>query len=293
MNDFQPGILADIPAAARYLTFALRPGAAPEAALQRLAELADGDSVVVGLGKPLVEALGAELPGLEDFPAYSEPGATVPSTPQALWCWLRAADRGELVHRTRELRAALEEALHLEQVIDAFRYGSGLDLTGYEDGTENPDGEEAVEAAIVRDAAPGLDGSSYVAVQQWVHDLDIFLARSPAERDNTFGRRLADNEEIEEAPESAHVKRTAQEDFEPEAFVVRRSMPWADARAEGLVFTAFGHSVAAYKVLLHRMVGRDDGVVDALFGFTRPVTGAYYWCPPVRDGRLDLSALQD
>jgi len=293
MNDMQPGILADIPAVARYLTFSLRPGAAPESALQRLVEQADGESVVVGLGKSLVEALGAELPGLQDFPAYEEPGATVPSTPQALWCWLRGSDRGELVHRTRELRAALHRALHLEQVIDAFRYGTGLDLTGYEDGTENPVGEAAVAAAVVRGAGPGLDGSSYVAVQQWVHDLDAFQARSPGDRDNTIGRRISDNEEIGEAPESAHVKRTAQEDFEPAAFIVRRSMPWADARGEGLVFTAFGHSVDAYAALLRHMTGLDDGVVDALFGFTRPVTGAYFWCPPVCDGRIDLSALQD
>ena len=30
--------------------------------------------------------------------------------------------------------------------------------------------------------------------------------------------------------------------FTPEAFVVRRSMPWAGAEGEGLVFVAFGRS---------------------------------------------------
>jgi putative iron-dependent peroxidase len=39
------------------------------------------------------------------------------------------------------------------------------------------------------------------------------------------------------------------------------------------------------------MVGAEDGTPDALFRFTRPIAGAYYWCPPVKDGRLDLSAL--
>ena len=39
------------------------------------------------------------------------------------------------------------------------------------------------------------------------------------------------------------------------------------------------------------MTGGEDGVSDALFEFTRPVTGAYFWCPPVRDGRLDLRVL--
>ncbi|MFV1973459.1 MAG: Dyp-type peroxidase [Thiohalobacterales bacterium] len=293
MSQPQPGILADVPAAARYLVCSLKPGAAPAATLERLVEIADGHSVVVGLGRPLLQAVGADIPGLEDFPAYSEPGAEVPATPQALWCWLRGDDRGELVHTTRTLRAALAEAFQVEQVIDAFRFRSGRDLTGYEDGTENPVGNDAVAAAIVAGAGPGLDGSSFVAVQQWVHDLGAFQAKSPVDRDHAIGRRIADNEEIDDAPGSAHVKRTAQEDFEPEAFVVRRSMPWADAQSEGLVFTAFGHSVVAFNALLQRMVGLDDGVVDALFGFTRPVTGAYYWCPPMQDGRLDLSALPD
>jgi putative iron-dependent peroxidase len=39
------------------------------------------------------------------------------------------------------------------------------------------------------------------------------------------------------------------------------------------------------------MVGAEDGIVDALFKFTQPVTGCYFWCPPSRRGRLDLSAL--
>ena len=39
------------------------------------------------------------------------------------------------------------------------------------------------------------------------------------------------------------------------------------------------------------MVGEDDGITDALFTFTRPLTGTYFWCPPVQDGKLDLSAL--
>jgi putative iron-dependent peroxidase len=49
---------------------------------------------------------------------------------------------------------------------------------------------------------------------------------STTEQDHAVGRRRSDNEELDDAPESAHVKRTAQESFEPEAFVVRRSMPW-------------------------------------------------------------------
>ncbi len=48
----------------------------------------------------------------------------------------------------------------------------------------------------------------------------------------------------------------------------------------------------AFEAILQHMAGLDDGIPAALFNFTRPLTGSYYWCPPMRGGKLDLSALQ-
>jgi putative iron-dependent peroxidase len=114
---------------------------------------------------------------------------------------------------------------------------------------------------------------------------------TPRQRDDAVGRRHSDNVELANAPLSAHVKRTAQENFEPAAFVVRRSMPWAESGEAGLMFVAFGATFDSFEAQLKRMLGLDDGITDALFRFTRPVTGAYFWCPPMRRARLDLSAL--
>ena len=163
--------------------------------------------------------------------------------------------------------------------------------TGFVDGTENPKGKKASAAAIVRGAGAGLDGSSFVAVQQWIHDFQRFEAMSAKDQDNAVGRRRSDNKELTGAPRSAHVKRTAQESFSPEAFILRRSMPWTDGAAGGLNFVAFGKSFDAFEAQLKRMVGAEDGITDALFKFTRPLTGSYFWCPPMAKGRLDLRAL--
>ena len=111
------------------------------------------------------------------------------------------------------------------------------------------------------------------------------------QRDAVIGRRLDTNEEIADAPVSAHVKRAAQESFDPPAFILRRSMPWAEAHEHGLEFIAFGESPDRFERVLRRMVGLDDGTSDALFSFSRPVRGGYYWCPPIANGRLDLSKL--
>ncbi|HUL11508.1 MAG TPA: hypothetical protein VLU73_04975 [Methylococcaceae bacterium] len=87
------------------------------------------------------------------------------------------------------------------------------------------------------------------------------------------------------------VKRTAQEGFEPTAFMVRRSMPWATTDRQGLEFIAYGQSPDAFERVLRHMVGLDDGIADELFTFSRPVTGGYYWCPPLLSDRLNLSVL--
>ena len=278
----QPGILEPLPPLPRYLVFALEPDTDVAAGLKALVELVDGDATVAGIGEAPLSAIGRSVPGLRPFPPLAGPGVSIPSTPAALWLWLRGDDRGELLLRGRHLEQALAPAFRLVETWDGFKHGSGRDLTGYEDGTENPEGDEAVAAAIA------ADGASLVAVQRWEHNFNRFEAMQPEERDHCIGRRRSDNEELDDAPESAHVKRTAQESFDPEAFVVRRSMPWADASAAGLMFVAFGHSLDAFEAQMRRMVGLDDGIVDALFRFTRPVSGAYFWCPPVKGGKLQL-----
>ncbi len=289
----QPSILPGVPTLARYLSLSLRPDADPATVHESVKALDISGGLVVGLGEPLIALLGGTIEGLRTFPALSGPGVQVPSTQHALWIWLHGSDRGELVNRGIAIGESLSDGFDLAQVTDGFKHGDeelGRDLTGYEDGTENPEGDEAVDAAFVQGGGPGLDGSSFVAVQKWVHDLRRFNSMPQTEQDNIIGRRKSDNEEIDDAPESAHVKRTAQESFEPEAFVLRRSMPFADPKGEGLMFVAFGKTLDAFEVQLRRMVGLEDGVTDGLFRFSHPVSGDYFWCPPVRDGRLDLSA---
>ncbi len=161
----QKGVLAAVPGQARYLTFLLNAGTHPRRALSALAKIADGETCVVGIGQSTVAACGAGIDGLREFPGFSGKGFTVPSTPAALWCWLRGGDRGELVHLSRRIEAALAPAFAAGSVVDAFRHGSGRDLTGYEDGTENPKGRKAVAAAVAKGSCAGPDGSSFVAVQ--------------------------------------------------------------------------------------------------------------------------------
>lgn len=291
MDMTQPGILAEGNKLARYLEFSAATEADIRSALQSLAANDNADKTVIGLGQSLVDMLGTTVQGLTTLSAQTVNDIEVPSTPVALWCWLRGDDRGELFHRSRQLESMLAPGFSLDKTMDSFQYDENRDLSGYEDGTENPEGEEAIQAAIVQNQGAGLDGGSFVAVQLWLHDFETFDTMSTEQQDDAIGRHVSDNEEFDEAPESAHVKRAAQESFEPEAFMLRRSMPWAEGMQAGLVFVAFGHSFDAFEAVLNRMLGIEDSISDALFSFTRPVSGAYFWCPPVKDGKLDLSAI--
>jgi len=217
MNTPQVGILLPVSPVARYLTFSLAPAADPKDCLRALAALADGERTVVGFGRVLVSALGIEIPGLRSFPTFAGAGLELPATPAAVWIWLRGDDRGELMHRARGVERALLPAFRLDEMRDAFLHDGGRDLTGFEDGTENPTGDEAVRNALVGSDSGVFAGSSFVAVQRWRHDFERFERMPAAEQDLVIGRRRIDNEEIADAPASAHVKRTAQESFTPAA----------------------------------------------------------------------------
>lgn len=283
MSFEQTGILQDVPQHARFLSFTRKPDADVCAALRALLPLVDGEQLVLGLGASLVRLFGGQIAGLREFSGVAGSRVAPPVTPADLWCWCRAEQRGELVHQLRHIQRVLAGAFELQDAVDAFKYDKGRDLTGFEDGTENPQQEAARTTAIVQGQGVGLDGGSFVAVQQWLHHFDRFEILSESQQDDLIGRHRRDNQEFDTAPASAHVKRTAQESFTPPAFVLRRSMPWTQRDQAGLHFVAFATSFAAFEAQLRRMVGAEDGIVDGLFQFSQPLSGSYFWCPPMRN----------
>ena len=313
----QPGIFAHIPAHARYLRYSRAKDATVgdlRVILQALADMVDGEQVVLGLGPALLKDLNpraaAKIPGLHDFAAPAGSKVAWPHSPADLWLWLRAAqgqDVGHLHALTQLLNSVLQPAFELLDAVDAFRHmaqgdeeaGISRDLTGFEDGTENPKGQKALKAAFA------ADGSSFVAVQLWQHRWARIHGMSAHDQSLAIGRDRASNAEIEDAPESAHIKRTTQEDFTlsdgSEGFSWRRSMPWVggvDGNASGLHFVSFGKSFEAFELQLASMSGVNsakDGITDAVLQMSQPLRTSYFWCPPMQgtkgQKRLDLSFL--
>ncbi|MHB8370823.1 MAG: Dyp-type peroxidase [Leptospirales bacterium] len=243
---------------------------------------------ILGLGEPLLRSFSLSLPSLRPFPALTGPAVSVPSTQGSLWAFATAQSRSELFDLSEALTALFEKDFELDDRMETFTYREGRDLSGYIDGTENPSGEKAFSVAIA-DGSTAPSGSSFVAVQRWAHDLTALHAHSRSEQDRMIGRELESNRELDDAPVSAHIRRSAQEDFSPAAFIYRKSMPWVLGDKKGLEFIAFGRSLDPFERILRRMTGSEDGVRDGLFAFSTPTTGSYYWCPPVSEGHIDLT----
>jgi len=290
LKQVQTGIYETVPLHGRFLYFQLKHDVTADGlsqCLQSISDDIDGQSAVIGFGDAVLNLLQAK--GLESlrFPSYETRGVQVPATPAALLLWLRGDDHGDVTIKGQSLIAKLRSVFDFESAVNVFRYKDGHDLTGYEDGTENPEGEEAFETAFSKSPK----GGSYLAIQKWQHDLVSFKAKSKIEQDHTIGRELESNEELDDAPESAHVKRTEQEAFEPDTYLLRRSMPYSEDDHAGLMFLAFAGTTESFSKILAKMVGEEDGIVDALFSFSRPLTGAFFWCPPMKDGKMDLTVI--
>ena len=89
-----------------------------------------------------------------------------------------------------------------------FIYRNSLDLTGFIDGTGNPEPEDQHDRAIVPDGQPGAGGSFCIA-QRWVHDLDYFNGLSLEDQENTFGRTKADSTRLDDAGADVAPQRTS------------------------------------------------------------------------------------
>ena len=190
----QRGILEPVPPFGRHLFFSFSSGDA-QAALRRVTAAVDGVQTIIGFGA----SLGVKVEGLHELPSFAGEKVHMPSTPAALWLWLRGDAPAELTTRGDALvRLAAPEFVLLEAT-DTFKHDGGRDLTGYEDGTENPKGEKATAAAF------DAHGGSFVALQHWVHDLKHFSSLPGAEQDDIIGRERVSNDELPDAPVAPRV----------------------------------------------------------------------------------------
>jgi putative iron-dependent peroxidase len=288
----QPGIFAVGTRAHHHLQLDVSPEADRHdlvAALRDVREQATtvaGVNLVIGFGSELCRRIAPDwLPaGVTPFETITGvDGVRLPAEQHDLWIWLHSFGPDSVFDIARHTNAALRGLATVVREQPSFTYQASQDLTGFEDGTENPPVDEAVGLVAVPDGRPGA-GGSVVLLQQWVHDLEAFEALDADDKDQIIGRDLATGDELDEGVRSprAHISRVVIDDPDGnELEVFRRSTAFGGVLDHGLVFLAFSPDIERLATMLNRMTGRDDGLRDHLTDISRCTASAWYVAPPV------------
>ncbi|AXQ23843.1 Dyp-type peroxidase [Acinetobacter wuhouensis] len=166
-----------------------------------------------------------------------------------------------------------------------FRYLDGRDLTGFIDGTENPQfPDDRDEVALLGEDAGIFAKGSFVFAQRYVHDLDKWKHLKVDAQEHVIGRTKLESIELDDdvKPDNAHVARAVIEDDEGEELeILRHSLPYGDGQGEqGLFFLAYTKDLTRIDKMLVRMFGTSgDGIHDRLLHFVTAVDGAYFFAP--------------
>jgi putative iron-dependent peroxidase len=258
---------------------------------QRLGEEDPELKAVICLGPTLLRDLTDDVP--EDFQAFETvvstdgSGREAKGTQEELLLWLHGPNKGRVWRTQWEARQGLKGHMRVARETMTFIYGNSLDMSGFIDGTGNPDpADRDREVAIVPDGKPGA-GGAFVLAQRWVHDLDAFEQLPIEAQEAVFGRRKPDSARMDNPPPTSHLAhvelrdgKTADATKPKRNEITRRSTPYAfHDGTVGLYFMAFCKDQAPLRERLRAMYGLDGNVRDQLTDFSNPASGSFYFAP--------------
>ena len=249
-----------------------------------------GDEVsgVMGFGANVWGRLFPDSPRpkeLEEFVAIEGEKYTAVSTPGDLFFHIRAKRTDVCFELASLVSAELSGAVESIDEVHGFRYFDGRAILGFVDGTENPEGEEKFDAAIIGEEDEDFAGGSYAFVQKYLHDMKAWNALPTEEQEKAIGRRKFTDVELgdDEKPENAHNAVTNISDDEGnELKIVRANMPFANpSKGEfGTYFIGYAGTFSTTRKMLENMfVGDPVGNTDRLLDFSTAVTGTLFFVP--------------
>lgn len=248
-------------------------------------------NLVLGFGPTLLADLGAEMPNdfqpFETFVSVDGSGTEAKGTQEELLLWLNSPQKDDVWLAQYDARTALKGHMTVARETPTFILGESLDMTGFIDGTGNPDSKDEPTVALVPDGEPGT-GGSFILAQRWVHDLDGWNEMSIPDQEKVFGRTKSDSTKLDEQTDYSHLSHVelkeggeAGDAVSPKRNeIARRSTPYAfHDGTVGLYFMAFCREQAPFRERLDAMYGVNGEVRDRLTDFSNPVSGSFYFAP--------------
>ncbi|WP_035415770.1 MULTISPECIES: Dyp-type peroxidase [Ferrimonas] len=220
---------------------------------------------------------------LRPFPSFEQDDRKAPVQPVDIFVHIRS-DRLDINHiAAMEVCHRLKGLVQLVEEVRSFRYLDNRDLTGFVDGTENPQGSHRRTVALVGDEDAGFVGGSYIHTQRYQHQMARWNSISQKQQEDTIGRTKVENEEYasQDKPLTCHIKRTNLKDADGNSMeILRQSMPYGDMMEQGLFFISCCRTPAHFEAQLKSMIhGDGHGHYDHLLNFTQAVTGSAFFAP--------------
>jgi putative iron-dependent peroxidase len=292
-------VLQPLTRAAIFLVVTMNPGAASRGvvrsfcgdlpALLRAVGFCDLEgslSCVMGFGSDVWDRLfGPPRPAeLHPFREIQSGSRHAVATPGDLLFHIRSKRMDLCFELATQIMTRLRGAVLPVDEVHGFKYFDDRDLIGFVDGTENPTGRAAIDAAVVDFEDEAFLGGSYVVVQKYLHNLDRWRALSTEAQESIIGRTKLADIELDAAvkPTSAHNALTTIVEGGKEMKILRDNMPFGNAaRGEfGTYFIGYTRSPRTIEQMLVNMfVGRPAGNYDRLLDFSRAVTGNLFFAP--------------
>lgn len=281
----QSGVFALGTASHAYLEFDLVPGQARTALVEAVASLREprttmgGVNLVAGFRPELWSEVSpddapADVAGF-DSDVVGVDGFVMPATQHDAVLWLSGSAYDVVFDVSRAAIAALSDVGVVAEETSSWSYRHDLDLTGFIDGTENPTLLDAPAEVLVPEGEPGA-GGTLLLLQKWEHDAALWESLAVGDQERVIGRSKADSVELDPRPEDSHVASTDQDVF---GKIFRRNMAYGTVTNHGTMFVGFCAQQGPLVAMLESMAGLRSGTRDALTGYTRPLTGAYYVIP--------------
>jgi putative iron-dependent peroxidase len=206
------------------------------------------------------------------------------STPGDVFFHIRARRMDLCFELATQIMSRIGEAVTPVDEVHGFRYFDDRDLLGFVDGTENPRGQDAIDAVLVGENDPSFAGGSYVLLQKYLHDLGAWNALTAEAQERIIGRTKLSDIELEAAvkPTSAHSALTTIVEDGKEIKILRDNMPFGSVAAGefGTYFIGYSRSPRTIEQMIENMfVGRPAGNYDRLLDFSRAVTGNLFFAP--------------
>jgi putative iron-dependent peroxidase len=206
------------------------------------------------------------------------------ATPGDVLFHIRACRMDICFELATQIMEQIGNAVTIADEVQAFRYFEDRDLIGFVDGTENPRGDLALNAALVSDEDSAFAGGSYVVVQKYLHDMKSWNALSTEAQERIIGRKKLSDIELDDAtkPASAHTALTVIVEDGQEMKILRDNMPFGQpGRGEfGTYFIAYSRTPRITEQMLENMfIGRPPGNYDRLLDFSKAVTGGLFFAP--------------